>query len=69
MQKLTNGTVMVITLLLILTLGPGCQKAEPPLSPKAVTFQQEIQAVINRIAPPLAGCEVGLRKQSRQFFP
>ena len=55
MQKLTNGTVMVITLLLTLTLGPGCQKAEPPLSPKAVTFQREIQAVINRIAPPLAG--------------
>ena len=54
MQKLTNGVVMVIMLLLALALGPGCQEAKSPLSPEAVTFQQEIQAVINRIAPPLA---------------
>lgn len=54
MKKLTTGMLLVMMLLLALTLGPGCQEAKPPLSPKAVTFQQEIQAVINRIAPPLA---------------
>jgi hypothetical protein len=53
MKKLTTAMLMVMILLLALTLGPGCQEAKPPLSPKAVTFQKEIQAVINRIAPPL----------------
>jgi hypothetical protein len=53
MKKLTRGMAMVMMLLLALALGPGCQGAKPPLSPKAVAFQKEIQAVINRIAPPL----------------
>lgn len=37
--------------LTILALGPGCQEAKPPPSPKAVVFTQEVQAVINRIVP------------------
>jgi hypothetical protein len=38
-----------------LAWGPGCQEAKPPLSPKAAIFVKEVQAIINRIAPPLAG--------------
>lgn len=53
MIKPTKARIMVIMLLLILTLGVGCQKPEPPLSPGAAKFQKEIQAVIDRIAPPL----------------
>jgi hypothetical protein len=44
-----------VLLLLALGVGPGCQEAKPPPSPKAVAFSQEVQSVINRIAPPLAG--------------
>jgi hypothetical protein len=44
-----------VMLLLSLAVGPGCEKAKPPPSPKAVAFSQEVQSVINRIAPPLAG--------------
>jgi len=42
-----------ITLFLPLVLGVGCQESKPPLSPKAAAFTTEIQALINRIAPPL----------------
>jgi hypothetical protein len=42
-------------LFLALGVGPGCQEAKPPPSPKAVAFSQEVQSVITRIAPPLAG--------------
>jgi hypothetical protein len=42
-------------LFLALAVGPGCQEAKPPPSPKAVAFSQEVQSMINRIAPPLAG--------------
>ena len=41
-----------VLLLLTLGVGPGCQ-AKPPSKAKA--FSQEVQSVINRIAPPLAG--------------
>jgi hypothetical protein len=41
-----------VLLLLALGVGPGCQ-AKPPSKAKA--FSQEVQSVINRIAPPLAG--------------
>jgi hypothetical protein len=41
--------------LAILAWGPGCQEAKPPLSPKAAVFVKEVQAAIDRIAPPLAG--------------
>lgn len=54
MRKLMNGKVMAMVLLLALAVGAGCQEAKPPLSPKAAAFQKEIQAVVNRIAPPLA---------------
>jgi hypothetical protein len=55
MRKPTKAKLTVIILLLSLTLalGPGCQEPEPPPSPEAVKFQKKIQAVINRIAPPL----------------
>jgi hypothetical protein len=42
-----------VMLLLALAVGPGCQEAKPPSKAKA--FSQEVQSVINRIAPPLAG--------------
>jgi len=42
-----------VMLLLALAVGPGCQEAKPPSKAKA--FSQEIQSVINRIAPPMAG--------------
>jgi hypothetical protein len=42
-----------ILLLLGLAWGSGCQPAKPPLSPKADAFAKEIQALINRLAPPL----------------
>lgn len=45
--------MICIPLLLALLLGPGCQPAKPPLSPQAATFAKEIQALINRLAPPL----------------
>jgi hypothetical protein len=44
-----------VMLLLALVMGSGCQGAKPPPSPKAVTFSREVQSVINRIAPPMAG--------------
>jgi hypothetical protein len=42
-----------IALFLALVLSPGCQLAQPPLSPQAATFAKEIQGLINRLAPPL----------------
>ena len=42
-----------VLLILALTVGPGCQEDKPPSKAKA--FSQEVQSVINRIAPPLAG--------------
>jgi hypothetical protein len=47
--------VVCVMLLLALVMGSGCQGAQPPPSPKAVTFSREVQSVINRIAPPMAG--------------
>lgn len=47
------SVMLLILLLLGLAWGLGCQPAKPPLSPKAVTFSKEIQALINRLAPPL----------------
>ncbi|MEJ2093248.1 MAG: hypothetical protein P8X65_13770 [Syntrophobacterales bacterium] len=44
-----------VMLFLALAVGPGCQEAKPPPSPKAAAFSREVQSVINRIAPPLAG--------------
>jgi hypothetical protein len=41
-----------VMLLLALGVGPGCQ-AKPPSKAKA--FSQEVQSVINRIAPPMVG--------------
>jgi hypothetical protein len=45
--------MICLSLLLALLLGPGCQPAKPPLSPKAATFAKEIQSLIDRLAPPL----------------
>ena len=42
-----------VMLLLALAVGPGCQEVKPPSKAKA--FSQEVQSVINRIAPPMAG--------------
>lgn len=42
-----------LMLLVALALGPGCQKTQAPQSPKAAAFTKEVQAVINRVAPPL----------------
>jgi hypothetical protein len=42
-----------VMLLLALAVGPGCQEAKPPS--KAEAFSQEVQSVINRIAPPMVG--------------
>lgn len=53
MMKPTKAKTTTIMLLLTLALAAGCQKPEPPLSPEALKFQEEIQAVIHRIAPPL----------------
>ncbi len=53
MMKPTKAKTTTIILLLTLALAAGCQKPEPPLSPEAAKFQKEIQAVIDRIAPPL----------------
>jgi len=44
---------MGLMLVLILAGGPGCREAKPPLSPKAAVFTKEVQAVIERVAPPL----------------
>lgn len=53
MMKPMAAKLTAIMLLLTLALGPGCQKNEAPPSVEAGKFQKEIQAVINRIAPPL----------------
>ena len=42
-------------LLALAAVGLGCQEAKPPPSPKTVAFSQEVQSVINRIAPPMTG--------------
>lgn len=44
-----------LMLLLAHAVGPSCQEAKPPPSPKAVAFSREVQSVINRIGPPMAG--------------
>jgi hypothetical protein len=52
----SKGYLGILTILFaVLVVGPGCQQAKPPLSPKAAAFVKEVQAVIDRIAPPLAG--------------
>ena len=54
MKKVMNRKMRaMIMVVLVLAGGLGCQEAEPPLSPEAAKFQKEIQALINRIAPPL----------------
>jgi len=42
-----------LALLVGLTVGPGCQEKKPPLNPKAAAFTKDVQAMIDRIAPPL----------------
>lgn len=44
-----------LMLVVALAVGPGCQEAKPPPSEKAAAFCKEIQSLINRIVPPLAG--------------
>jgi hypothetical protein len=51
--RVKNSLMIWITLLLVLVLGFGCQESKPLLSPQAAAFTTEIQALINRIAPPL----------------
>jgi|UniRef100_A0A7V6A519 hypothetical protein len=46
---------ILVIVLMALAWGPGCQQKKPPLSAKGVAFTKEVQAVINRIGPPLAG--------------
>jgi len=46
---LTVGMVV----LLVLFMGPGCWESKP-MSPKAADFRKEVQAVLKRLAPPLA---------------
>jgi hypothetical protein len=48
-----NYPVICLLLLAALALGAGCQPAKPPQSPKAAAFAKDVQAVINRVAPPL----------------
>jgi hypothetical protein len=58
-------------LLMALALAAGCQKPKEPPSPKAAAFTKEVQAVIDRVAPPLiepvsrddkAGAQKALKK-------
>jgi hypothetical protein len=56
MTRLINGKSYVgigLMLLAALVLGPGCEKAKPPLSPQAAAFAKDVQAMINRVAQPL----------------
>ena len=56
MTRLTNGKSYLgigLMLLVALALGSSCQEAKPPPSPKAAAFAKEVQAVIDRVAPPL----------------
>ena len=46
---------ILVIVLVVLVVGPGCQQPKPPLSPKAAMFVKEVQAAIDRIGPPLAG--------------
>jgi len=68
MIKPMNGKMLALLLLMFLILvgGPGCQETKPPQSPEAVAFQKEIQAVINRIAPPLIEPVAGKDMQAIQ---
>lgn len=43
----------VVLLIVLLGLGYGCQAQEPPLSPAAANFKQEIKECIGRLAKPL----------------
>ncbi len=43
----------VVPLLLLLGLNYGCQTKEPPLSPAAAAFKQEIRECIGRLVKPL----------------
>jgi hypothetical protein len=56
MIRLTNQKRYLgiwVIVLVVLAMGPGCQESKPPLSPQAVAFTKDVQAIINRIAPPL----------------
>lgn len=50
-----NYPVVYLVLLAALAMAAGCQPAKPPQSPKAAAFAKDVQAVINRVAPPLVG--------------
>jgi len=43
----------VVPLLLLLGLNYGCQTKEPPLSPEAAAFKQEVKECIDRVVNPL----------------
>jgi hypothetical protein len=45
----------VVLLILLLGFSVGCQTKEPPLSPAAARFKQEVKECINSVAKPLLG--------------
>jgi hypothetical protein len=50
-------TIIRACLALVILLLPlaGCKGKEPPLSPRAAAFKREVQAIIAKLAPALAG--------------
>jgi len=74
MLRPTTGNIhlgICLILLMALALAAGCQKPKAPPSPKAAAFTKEVQAVIDRVAPPLiepvsrddrAGAQKALKK-------
>ena len=56
MLRPTTGNIhlgICLMLLVALALAAGCQKPKEPPSPKVAAFTKEVQAVIDRVAPPL----------------
>ena len=53
LTKQTSCSLICLILLAALGLGPACQQSKPPQSPQAMAFTKDVQAMINRVAPPL----------------
>jgi hypothetical protein len=54
-EKFSPGRLLNRPFLIILLIFCACSAKEPPLSPAAASFKQEVKAVLQRLAAPLPG--------------
>ncbi|MGO9581059.1 MAG: hypothetical protein ACLP2P_16810 [Desulfobaccales bacterium] len=54
-EKFSPGRLLNRTFLIILLIFCACSAKEPPLSPAAASFKQEVKACLQRLTAPLPG--------------